>query len=69
MTDRMDRIVEAAQRQGFAVRQTARATWIFQKGLHTIIQPLPTTTFEWLTFVAALRELGLDFPPDERGDR
>jgi hypothetical protein len=61
MTDRMDQIVEAAERQGFEVRQTAEATWIFRKGLNTIIQPRPA---EWLSFVAALRELGLAFPPE-----
>lgn len=64
MTDRMDQIVEAAEQQGFDVRQTAEATWIFRKGLNTIIQPRPATTAEWLRFVAALRELGLAFPPE-----
>jgi hypothetical protein len=39
MTDRMDQIIEAAEQQGFEVRQTAEATWIFRKGLNTIIQP------------------------------
>lgn len=66
---RTDRIFEAAERQGFAVRQTANATWVFRKGLHTIIQPPPATTAERLTFIAALRELGLAFPREERGDR
>lgn len=69
MTDRMDRIVESAERQGFVVRQTSSATWIFRKGLHTIIQPQPTNAIEWLAFIAALRELGLNFPPEESGDK
>jgi hypothetical protein len=64
MTDRMDQIVEAAEQQGFEVRQTAEATWIFRKGLNTIIQPRPASAAEWLSFVAALRELGLAFPPE-----
>ena len=64
MTDRMDQIVEAAEQQGFDVRPTAEATWIFRKGLNTIIQPCPASTAEWLSFVAALRELGLAFPPE-----
>jgi hypothetical protein len=64
MTDRMGQIVEAAEQQGFEVRQTAEATWIFRKGLHTIIQPRPGSPAEWLTFVAALCEMGLDFPPE-----
>jgi hypothetical protein len=49
----MDQIVEAAERQGFEVQQTAEATWIFRKGLTTIIQPRPASAAEWLRFVAA----------------
>jgi hypothetical protein len=64
MTDRMDQIVEAAEQQGFEVQQTAEATWIFRKGLTTIIQPRPASAAEWLRFVAALREPGLAFPPE-----
>jgi hypothetical protein len=30
----------------------------------TIIQPRPVTTAEWLSFIAALRELGLVFPAE-----
>lgn len=60
--DRMDQIVEAAEQQGFEVRQTAEATWIFRKGRTTIIQPRPAGAAEG--FVAALRELGLAFPPE-----
>ncbi len=64
MTDRMDQIVEAAERQGFEVRQTAEGTWIFCKGLSTIVQPPPLTAGEWLNFIVALRQLGLVFPPE-----
>ena len=64
MTDRMDEIVEAAEQQRFEVQQTAEATWIFRKGLNTIIQPRPESAAEWLRFVAALRELGLAFLPE-----
>jgi hypothetical protein len=64
MTDRMDQIVEAAEQQGFEVRQTAKATWIFRKGPNTVIQPQPANAAEWLSFIAALRELSLVFPPE-----
>lgn len=64
MTDWIDQIVEAAERQGFEVRQTAESTWIFRKGLYTIVQPQPVSTAEWLRFIAALRELGLMFPQE-----
>jgi hypothetical protein len=57
-------IVEAAEQQGFDVRQTAEATWIFRKGLNTIIQPRTASTAERLSFSAALRELSLAFPPE-----
>ena len=47
MTDRMDQNVEAAEQQGFDVRQTAEATWIFRRGLGTrsfsrVLPPLPS---------------------------
>ena len=64
MTDWIDQIIEAAERQGFEVRQTAESTWIFRKGQYTIIQPQPESTAEWLRFIAALRELGLAFPQE-----
>ncbi len=63
MTDRMDQVVAAAVRQGFTVRQTRNGTWIFYKGITTLIfQHTPRTTREWMWMINALRGAGLRFP-------
>lgn len=64
MTNRMDQIIEAAEHQGFEVRQTAEATWIFRKGTVTVTHRMPTTATEWLSFIGLLRNAGLVFPPE-----
>ena len=65
MTDRLDQIIEAAERQGFEVRQTVGATWLFRKEGHTVVQRRPTTGAGWLRLIADLRAAGLVFPPTE----
>lgn len=66
MTDRMDQIIVAAARQGFAVRQTRTGTWVFARGIETLILTrTPGTPREWMRFVNSLRGAGLHFP-DER---
>lgn len=64
MADRMNQIIEAAEQQGFEVRQTARATWIFRKGTVTVTHRMPGNAVEWLRFIALLRTAGLVFPPE-----
>lgn len=64
MTDRMDQIITAAVRQGFAVRQTRTGTWVFARGISTLIfARTPRTPREWMHLVNALRGAGLRFPP------
>jgi hypothetical protein len=65
MTDWLEQIIEAAEHQGFEVRQTAEATWLFQKVGHTVVQRRPTNAAEWLRLIADLRTAGLVFPPSE----
>jgi hypothetical protein len=64
MTNWMNQVVEAAEHQGFEVRQTAEATWIFRKGTVTVTHRTPTTATEWLSFIGLLRDAGLVFPPE-----
>lgn len=69
MTDRMDQLTGAAARQGFAVWQTRRGSWVFKKGSLTVIEDsTPTTAVQWVRLVATLRELGLVFPEDRPTD-
>lgn len=66
MADRMDQVVAAAVRQGFAVRQTRNGTWIFYKGITTLIfQHTPRSPREWMWMINALRGAGLRLPPRE----
>jgi hypothetical protein len=63
MTDRMDQLIAAAVRQGFAVRQTRNGTWTFAKGIATLtFKTTPRTPQEWMQMVNALRAFGLKFP-------
>jgi len=63
----MDQIVATAVRQGFTCRQTRTGTWIFYKGITTLIfQRTPCTPREWMWMINALRGAGLRFPPPER---
>ncbi|WP_213455446.1 hypothetical protein [Rhizomonospora bruguierae] len=64
MTDRMDQIITAAVRQGFAARQTRTGTWVFSKGITTLVfHHTPRTSREWMWMINALRGAGLRFPP------
>lgn len=65
MTDRMDQVVTAAVRQNFAVRQTARGTWIFYRGNVTLtFRHTPRTSREWVELLGTLRAAGLTFPEE-----
>lgn len=67
MTDRMDQLVAAAVRQGFLVKQTRTGTWLFSKGITTLVfQYTPRTPREWMWMINSLRGAGLRFPPPER---
>lgn len=67
MTDRMDQIITAAVRQGFSARQTRTGTWVFSKGITTLVfQHTPRTSREWMWMINALRGAGLRFPPREK---
>lgn len=68
MTDRMDQIITAAVRQGFNVRQTRTGTWVFSKGITTLIfQHTPCTTREWVWMINTLRGAGLRLTRDSEG--
>lgn len=61
--DRMDKLITAAVRQGFYVRQTRAGTWIFGKGFATMIfECTPRNTAEWHSMIKALRAFGLKLP-------
>lgn len=63
MPDRMDQLITAAVRQGFAVKQTRTGTWIFAKGITTMIfQCTPRNSVEWMRMIRTLRGAGLRFP-------
>jgi hypothetical protein len=63
MTDRMDQIITAAVRQGFSVRQTRTGTWMFSRGIATLIfEHTPRSSREWMYLVNSLRGAGLRFP-------
>lgn len=66
MADRMDLIIEAAEDQGFMVSQTPRGSWVFRKGVLTATLPPPSTSSDWLMFIAALRDIGLTYPPESQ---
>lgn len=66
MNDRMDQVVTAAVRQGFAVRQTAKGTWIFFKGNVTLtFRHSPSTSRQWIELIGTLRAAGLRFPEED----
>lgn len=66
MSDRMDQLIAAAVRQGFWVRQTRTGTWLFGKGITTMIfARTPRTPQEWMRMLNTLRGAGLRFPPGE----
>lgn len=64
MADRIDQIIEAAERQGFEVNQTPGGSWVFRKGGRTVVHPHPATAHEWLQFLTVLHEAGLVYPPE-----
>jgi hypothetical protein len=69
MTDRMDQIITAAVRQGFNVRQTRTGTWMFSKGIATMIfECTPRTSHEWMRMINTLRGAGLRFPRKSEED-
>ena len=60
-SDRMDRLVAAAVRSGFSVRQTSTGAWHFRKGIATLIfYRTPGTIQEWVGIVNTLRGAGLE---------
>jgi hypothetical protein len=66
MADRMDQLIAAAVRQGFTVRQNRTGTWIFYKGITTLIfRHTPRTPREWMWMINTLRGAGLRFPTRE----
>lgn len=63
MPDRMDALIVAAVKQGFKVTQTRTGTWIFSKGIQTLIfRHSPRTPREWMYMINTLRGAGLRFP-------
>ena len=65
--DRMDQLIAAAVRQGWAVRQTRTGTWVFARGISTLIfSRTPRTPREWMYLINSLRGAGLRFPPHRR---
>lgn len=68
VADRMDQLIAAAARQGFAVRQTRTGTWVFARGITTLIfSHTPRNGVEWMRMIRALRGAGLRFPPETEG--
>jgi hypothetical protein len=64
-SDRMDRVIAAAVRQGFSVRQTVTGTWHFRKGISTLIfHHTPRNPREWMELINTLCGAGLVFPPE-----
>jgi hypothetical protein len=63
-SDRMDRLIAAAVRQGFIVRQTQTGSWHFRKGSITtmIFYRTPNNIGEWVEMINTLRGAGLVFP-------
>lgn len=65
MSDRMDALIVAAVRQGWSVRQTRTGTWVFARGMQTLIfKYTPRTPREWMYLINTLRGAGLRFPED-----
>jgi len=63
MSDRMDQLIAAAARQGFLVKQTGSGTWIFAKGITTLVfAGTPRNSVEWMQMINSLRGAGLRFP-------
>ncbi|MDP9799359.1 hypothetical protein J2S43_007871 [Catenuloplanes nepalensis] len=66
MTDRMDAVILAAVRQGFAVRQTRTGSWVFtRRGITVIARRTPESATEWMYLINSLRGAGLALPPRE----
>lgn len=65
VADRMDQLIAVAARQGFAVRQTRNGTWVFAKGITTMIfSHTPRNSVEWMRMIRTLRGAGLRFPDE-----
>lgn len=65
----MDKVLAAAARQGFWVRQTRTGTWVFGKGFATLILGhTPRNPREWTSMLNALRAFGLKFPERRNGN-
>jgi hypothetical protein len=65
MADRMDQLLEAAERQGFKAWQADSGMWIFSRGYVTItFHRTPVTAGEWVDLIAVLRGAGLVFPEE-----
>lgn len=63
MSHRMDQLITAAVRQGFLVKQTRTGTWLFSKGIATMIfECTPRNSVEWMKMIGTLRGAGLRFP-------
>lgn len=63
MTDRMDQILTACDRQGFKSLQADSGMWMFSRGYITVtFHHSPVTTGEWMDLIRALRGAGLEFP-------
>lgn len=62
-SDRMDRLISAAVRQGFHVWQTQTGIWYFRKGIATMsFWRTPVTAPDWVAMISVLRGAGLVFP-------
>lgn len=63
-SDRMDRLIATAVRQGFTVLQTPTGSWHFRKGRITtmIFRRTPINIGEWVEMINTLRGAGLVFP-------
>jgi hypothetical protein len=59
----MDKVIAAAVRSGFTVRQTTTGAWHFRTGITTMIfYRTPISSTEWVTMIKTLQGAGLVFP-------
>jgi len=65
MTDRMNQLLGACDRQDFEAWQTDSGAWMFQRD-HMMVtyHHTPVTASEWLDLISQLRAAGLTFPEE-----
>lgn len=66
MTDRMDVLLAALDRQGFKSQQSAQGSWRFSRnGTAVLAGPEPETSGQWIDLIVQLRRAGLVFPDED----